>query len=166
MRPNEAYFEHVDWAVNRAAEYGILIALVPTWGAYINCGWYDESWIIFNETSAAWYGQYIGARYPGLPKIVGADSDGFWSCNLSTSMSAWEANPDVDPATVDVGPIQDSRPVFASLANGLREAEAKEGFESFIIWHPTSGEILGQPLGYGHNVSLRFVRLLPAKHIS
>jgi hypothetical protein len=31
-RPNEAYFAHVDWVVDRAAELGLTIALLPTWG--------------------------------------------------------------------------------------------------------------------------------------
>lgn len=68
MQPNEAYFEHIDWAVNRAAEYGILIALVPTCGMCVNCGWYNESVVIFNETNAEWYGNFIGRRYPGILK--------------------------------------------------------------------------------------------------
>lgn len=60
MQPNEAYFAHVDWAVKCAAEYGILAALVPTWDAYVNCGWYNQSWVIFNETSAQWFGTTLG----------------------------------------------------------------------------------------------------------
>lgn len=152
MRPNEAYFAHVDWAVNRAAEYGILIALVPTWGAYVNCGWYNQSWVIFNETSAQWYGNYIGHRYPGLPKIIGADSNAFWSCNISEAQTVYEADPALDPASL-VGPVEDSRAVFASMANGLKEAEAKLGFTSFLTWHPTNQRELGTVDPYGHNVS-------------
>lgn len=152
MQPNEAYFAHVDWAVNRAAEYGILVALVPTWGAYVNCGWYNQSWVIFNETSAQWYGNYIGNRYPGLPKIIGADSNGFWSCNMSAAYAAYQADPSLDPASL-VGPVEDSRALFASMANGLREAEAGAGFTSFITWHPTNVRELGTVDPYGHNVS-------------
>ncbi|KAF3763706.1 hypothetical protein M406DRAFT_332167 [Cryphonectria parasitica EP155] len=150
MKPNEAYFEYIDWVVNRAAEYGILIALVPTWGAYMNCGWYNQSWVIFNHTSAEWYGNYIGTRYPGLPKIIGADSNGFWSCNISEASSEWEADPSLDQASL-VGPIRDWRSVFARLADGLREAEAKKGFTSFIAWHPTNVQEIGTDKPYGHN---------------
>ena len=35
-RPNEAYFRHIDWVVDEAHKRGITIALVPTWGRYIN----------------------------------------------------------------------------------------------------------------------------------
>ncbi|ETK74660.1 hypothetical protein L915_18599 [Phytophthora nicotianae] len=34
--PKETFFELVDWTVDLAASYGILIALVPTWGMYVN----------------------------------------------------------------------------------------------------------------------------------
>lgn len=154
MRPNDAYFEHVDWAVNRAAEYGILIAMVPTWGMYVNCGWYNESVVIFNETNANWYGSYIGKRYPGLPKIIGADSNGFWSCNISSAQAAWEADTSLDPSSL-VGPVQDTRSVWSSMADGLREAEAEKGFTSFITWHPTNQNRKGTVKPYGHNVSDR-----------
>lgn len=152
MQPNEAYFAHVDWAVERAAEYGILVALVPTWGAYVNCGWYNQSWVIFNETSARWYGNYIGKRYPGLPKIIGADSNAFWSCNISEAQTVYESDPTIDPDSL-VGPIEDSRAVFANMADGLREAEVEAGFTSFLTWHPTNEREIGTANPYGHNVS-------------
>src|SRR3569833_1459371 len=31
-KPNEKYFEHVDYIVNKAAEYNINIAMLPSWG--------------------------------------------------------------------------------------------------------------------------------------
>jgi hypothetical protein len=31
-KPVEAYFEHVDWVVNRAAELGLVVGMLPTWG--------------------------------------------------------------------------------------------------------------------------------------
>lgn len=151
FQPNDAYFQHVDWAVKKAAEYGILIAMVPTWGRYINCGWHGEP-IIFNETSAEFFGSYIGKRYPGLPKIVGADSNGFWACNAITAKSAYEADPSVDQSTL-LDAVVDSRPTFVAMANGLKSAEAEAGYEAFVIWHPTAMWIPGYGLPYGHNVS-------------
>lgn len=32
LKPNEAYFAHVDWVIKKAAEKGIFIGLLPTWG--------------------------------------------------------------------------------------------------------------------------------------
>ena len=31
-KPNEAYFKHVDYIIDKAAQYGIVIAFLPTWG--------------------------------------------------------------------------------------------------------------------------------------
>jgi hypothetical protein len=31
-RPNEAYFRHVDFIVNKAAELGLFIGMLPSWG--------------------------------------------------------------------------------------------------------------------------------------
>ncbi|MBD0277468.1 MAG: DUF4038 domain-containing protein, partial [Flavisolibacter sp.] len=31
-KPREAYFQHVDFIINRAAELGLYIGLLPTWG--------------------------------------------------------------------------------------------------------------------------------------
>lgn len=37
-QPNPAYFDYVDWCIDRAKERGLRIALVPTWGRYVNGG--------------------------------------------------------------------------------------------------------------------------------
>ncbi|KAL1704049.1 hypothetical protein EV121DRAFT_260108 [Schizophyllum commune] len=150
-RPNEAYFEHVDWTVRRAADYGILIALVPTWGRWVNCGWHNGT-IIFNETSAATYGRFIGERYPGLPKIIGADSNGFWACNASVAQDAFRKDPTLDPTTL-LGPITDTRAVWARMADGFAATESEAGFTPFVTWHPTNMwiSIPDTGLPYGHN---------------
>ncbi|CAK5267751.1 unnamed protein product [Mycena citricolor] len=150
-RPNEAYFEHVDWAAKRAAEYGILIALVPTWGMYVNCGWHNGP-VIFNKTTAEMWGEYIGRRYPGLPKIIGADSNAFWSCNTSAAMNAFFANPTLDPNTL-LSPIEDTRDIWSNMVRGFNKSEAAAGFQAFYTWHPT-GAWRSTPdtgLAYGHN---------------
>ncbi|KAB2574443.1 hypothetical protein BFW01_g4189 [Lasiodiplodia theobromae] len=150
-RPNEAYFAHVDWAVKRAAEYGILIALVPTWGRWVNCGWHNGP-IIFNETSAETFGSYIGERYPGLPKIIGGDSNGFWSCNASAAQDAFREDPTIDPTTL-LGPITDTRSVWTRMVEGFKVAESKAGFTPFYTWHPTNMWVSTPDTGlpYGHN---------------
>lgn len=153
QRPNEAYFAHVDWAVKRAAEYGILIALVPTWGRWVNCGWHNGP-IIFNETSAESFGNFVGQRYPGLPKLIGGDSNGFWACNTSAAQEAFRDDTTVDPTTL-LGPIADTRSTWARMTKGIKEAESKAGFSAFVSWHPTNMWISTPetPLPYGHNVS-------------
>ncbi|KAK7703342.1 hypothetical protein SLS57_010991 [Botryosphaeria dothidea] len=151
LQPNEAYFEHVDWAVNRAASYGILVALVPTWGRWVNCGWHNGP-IIFDEDSAERFGAYIGTRYPGLPKIIGGDSNGFWSCNASAAQDAFRADPSLDPTTL-LGPITDTREVWSRMVKGFTESESAAGVTPFVTFHPTNMWISdpSTPLPYGHN---------------
>lgn len=59
---NEAYFEHVDYAVNKANELGMFVALLPTWGDKFNREW-GIGPVIFNAKNALEYGKFIGDRY-------------------------------------------------------------------------------------------------------
>ncbi|KAF2142288.1 uncharacterized protein K452DRAFT_358127 [Aplosporella prunicola CBS 121167] len=150
-RPNEAYFAHVDWAVKRAAEHGILVALVPTWGRWVNCAWANGP-VIFDEESAEFYGSYVGRRYPGLPKLIGGDSNGLWACNASAAQDAYREDQSQDPQSL-LAPITDSRRIWSRMVKGFKDAEAKAGFESFVSWHPTNVYIQKPetPQAYGHN---------------
>lgn len=68
-RPNERYFAHVDWVIRKAEEKGMFIGLLPTWGDKV-----DKQWgvgpVIFNETNAFAYGQWLGERYRNFPNII------------------------------------------------------------------------------------------------
>ena len=33
-KPNEDFWKHADWLINKAKEYGLYIALLPVWGSY------------------------------------------------------------------------------------------------------------------------------------
>lgn len=67
-KPNEAYFQHVDWVVNRATELGLVVGLLPTWGDKFNKKW-GKGPEIFNTANARTYGEFIGKRYRGKPVI-------------------------------------------------------------------------------------------------
>ncbi|WP_143092932.1 apiosidase-like domain-containing protein, partial [Arsenicibacter rosenii] len=41
-KPNEAYFTHVDRIIDLAASYGLVIALLPTWGDKLNKSTWGE----------------------------------------------------------------------------------------------------------------------------
>jgi hypothetical protein len=73
-RPNEEYFKHVDWIVNRANELGIYIGMLPTWGDKWNKKW-GAGPEIFTPENAAAYGEWLGKRYKdkGIIWIVGGD---------------------------------------------------------------------------------------------
>jgi hypothetical protein len=61
-RPNEEYFAHVDWVVGRAAEIGLYIGLLPTWGDKWHQRW-GIGPVIFTRENAGIYGEWLGRRY-------------------------------------------------------------------------------------------------------
>jgi len=67
-RPNEAYFEHVDYVVNKAAELGLRVGMLPTWGDKFNKKW-GVGPEIFTPENARVYGRFLGARYKEAPVI-------------------------------------------------------------------------------------------------
>ncbi len=56
-RPNEDYFKHVDYIVNKAKEKGIYIGMLPTWGDKVTKAW-GKGPVIFNEENAKIYGRF------------------------------------------------------------------------------------------------------------
>jgi hypothetical protein len=73
-RPNPAYWDHVAWVMDRAAEKGIYIGLLPTWGAYVN----DHGRRIFNSSNAEVFGKWVGQRFRDKKVIwiLGGDRSG------------------------------------------------------------------------------------------
>jgi hypothetical protein len=67
-RPNEIYFRHVDWIVDRAAGLGIWTGMLPTWGDKWNTKW-GKGPVIFTPQNAAVYGEFLGHRYRDKPII-------------------------------------------------------------------------------------------------
>ena len=78
LKPNEAYFAHVDWVIKKAPEKGIFIGLLPTWGDKVDPKW-GKGPKIFTNDNALKYGQWIGKRYKDFQNIIwinGGDRDG------------------------------------------------------------------------------------------
>jgi len=72
--PNEAYFAHADYVINKAAQKGMLVLLTPAYVGYNggNEGWYQE--MSANGTAKLYaYGQYLGNRYKNFDNIVWVD---------------------------------------------------------------------------------------------
>ncbi len=69
-QPNEKYFQHVDYIIDRAGELGIYIALLPTWGDKL----FKDNWgkgpEIFNPQNARTFGKWMGNRYKNRTNIV------------------------------------------------------------------------------------------------
>ncbi len=68
--PDNDYWDHVDYIVNKANSLGLYIGFLPTWGRY----WHDQS-PLFTPQNAEVYGEWLGRRYKdkGLIWILGGD---------------------------------------------------------------------------------------------
>ncbi len=53
VRPQEEFFRHVDWVVDKATELGLYIGMLPSWGDKVNKRW-GIGPEIFNPENAAW----------------------------------------------------------------------------------------------------------------
>jgi hypothetical protein len=109
-RPNEDYFAHVDYIVNKAAELGLHIGMLPSWGRYVGGADGDRpDASFFNEENAADYGRFLAGRYAGKPVIwiLGGDR--------------------VADKTAGV---------WAEMARGIREVV---GRDQLITFHPRGG---------------------------
>jgi hypothetical protein len=135
-RPNPDYFAFIDRVVRLAATLGITLTLVPTWGRYVNGGFYEKP-ILFNESNARAYGRFLGSRYPSHPFVLGGDSVRYW--NPKTM------DPTADKRTIE---IVDYGPVWEAMAQGLIEGEKEslqgvagaEGYQTFITYHSSQCE--------------------------
>jgi hypothetical protein len=62
--PNDAYFRHVDYLLSLADKQGLVIAMLPTWGYYVNQA------RVIHAKNARTYGRWLGTRYRSTPNIV------------------------------------------------------------------------------------------------
>jgi hypothetical protein len=74
-KPNEAYFEHVDFIVNKAEELGLFVGMLPTWGDKVFSESPGSGPIVFDKENAFIYGEFLGKRYKDKPVvwILGGD---------------------------------------------------------------------------------------------
>ena len=63
-KPNEAYFRHADFIVNKAEELGLVVGMLPTWGS----NWASGKGV-FNPANAKQFGRFLGQRYKDKPII-------------------------------------------------------------------------------------------------
>jgi hypothetical protein len=111
LTPNEKYFEHVDWVIKKAAEKGIFIGLLPTWGDKWNRKW-GTGPQVFNPENAKAYGRYIGQRYKTYPNII-------WILGGDRPIE-----------------LEFHRQIIVAMAEGLGEGDGGTHLMSF---HPTGG---------------------------
>ena len=63
------YWQHVDFIIDAACEFGLYIGLLPTWGDKFNQKW-GKGPEIFTPENAYVYGKWIGERYKNKSNII------------------------------------------------------------------------------------------------
>jgi hypothetical protein len=88
-RPNERYFEHVDFIVRAANERGLFVALLPTWGDKVPNLAGGIGPVVFDATNARHYGRFLGKRYrdTGVVWMLGGDR----GIDTPTVLEIWRA---------------------------------------------------------------------------
>jgi len=110
-KPNEAYFQHIDWVLKKAEEKGLFIGVLPTWGDKWNKKW-GVGPEIFTPENAFTYGKYLGYRYKNQPNII------------------WILGGD-RPVETDL-----QRQIIEQMAKGLKKGD---GGIHLISFHPSGG---------------------------
>lgn len=109
-RPNEFYFTHVDAVIRLAAEKGLYIGLLPTWGDKVDHRHGGVGPIIFDADNARVYGEFLGRRYRH-------DSNVLWILGGDRPADGYEA-------------------IWAAMAQGIAEGL---GRRPFCTYHPRGG---------------------------
>ncbi len=127
------YWDHVDFIISKAAEKGMYIGLLPTWGDKVTVMW-GEGPVIFNLQNAEAYGRILAERYAkqwNIIWILGGD------------------RPAVYKKKKDGGEVEQSDvALWRAMAKGIEDVLGKE---AFITYHPSGGEF--RTTNYVHNES-------------
>ncbi len=88
-KPNEKYFEHVDFIVSKAEEYGLYVGMLPTWGDKVPNINPAAGPVVFTVENARSYGEFLGRRYKDKPVIwiLGGDRN----VDSDTVFMLWKA---------------------------------------------------------------------------
>lgn len=111
-RPNEGYFEHCDYVIDKAAELGLYVGVLPTWGDK----WHHEPGDgsgVFTPANAEHYGEFLSDRYGDRTNII------------------WILGGD---RTVE---NDRHRRIMAAMAKGIRNGK---GGANPITFHPRGGQ--------------------------
>ncbi len=68
--PNENYFKHVDYIIDKAASYGLNVGLLPTWADKINKSSWGTGPEVFTVENAAIYATWLAKRYKDKKNII------------------------------------------------------------------------------------------------
>ena len=109
-KPNEKYFELIDWTIRQARNKKMFMGLLPTWGDKVMKLW-GKGPMVFTNGNAHAYGKWLGDRYKSFENIIwilGGDRPAF--------------NDSVD-----------NREIWRSMAKGILEGTNQN---ALITYHP------------------------------
>jgi hypothetical protein len=112
------YWDHMDYIIDKAAEKGLYIGLLPTWGDKVAHLW-GEGPIIFNAQNAGAYARALAQRYASRKNIL-------WILGGDRPAVYQTKKDGVDTA-------YDDRPIWRAMAQSI---EAVCGKQAFITYHP------------------------------
>jgi len=111
--PRDDYWDHVDFVIGRAAEKGLFVGLLPTWGDKVWKAAWGKGPEVFTADNARAYGRFVGGRYRDAPNVI------------------WILGGDRTPVTAE----RDYRDVWRAMAAGIAEAGAGQ----LMTYHPGGG---------------------------
>jgi hypothetical protein len=130
QRPNEAYFAHVDWVLERARVHGLTVALLPTWGDKLQ-RWWGVGPEVFSPTHqgleaamrlAFGYARFLARRYREADNLV------------------WVLGGDRSSHGHTLYPLEGGETcarVWRAMADGLRDGD---GGRHLVGFHPSGGQ--------------------------
>lgn len=143
-KPNEAYWAYIDSIIELAWSKGIRIALVPAWGKYVHSS--ENQGSVLNMATARTFGDFIGGRYPYLPKLLVADTNPWWQNKTAVKDDYSKGGVPPEHPYVDWGNVYDElaegivegeRAMISSQANGSK-ADNSSTWSPLITIHPTN----------------------------
>jgi len=110
-RPNEYYFAHVEYVVDKAASLGMFVGMLPTWGDKVGPKLWGVGPEVFDTENARAYGRFLGERFREKPII-------------------WILGGDRPAETEEV------RAIWRAMARGIKEGD---GGRHLMTYHPVGG---------------------------
>jgi hypothetical protein len=127
-KPNERFFEYVDWVIRRAGELGMYVALLPMWGDKLMPDWGIGPAVFFDKPEVMRsYGEWLGMRYRD-------DSNVIWMLGGDRPAVVTEDFPYKSAET----PNYDYRPLWGALTEGI---EAGVGAHPLMTYHIMGGPV-------------------------
>jgi hypothetical protein len=115
--PANDYWDDVERVVQIAAEHGLYVGLLPTWGKYVTSSW--QSGLVdgfFNVANAEAYGRFIGERFKDHANII------------------WILGGD------KAAPTDEARAIWRSMARGIAVGvSGREDYSKVLMTYHTSG---------------------------